>query len=225
MITMQEWNAMNGKEQTLWLEMNKPASKLSSSQRKLVHGVGVNYAHYCVQPAIDGKQVICPSYSVWTAMLERAYSDKFHARRQTYIRIEICDEWKNFCAFRDWWIENQVDGWQLDKDLLSDTGVYSPETCIFVPAWLNSFTINSAARRGNHPIGASKHKATGKYQSACGNVLTGKVEYLGLFNTPGEAHLAWRTRKLEIAAELRPRMDEIDLRIYPRVVEIINNAK
>ena len=225
MITISEWKAMSGKEQTLWLEENKPASKLSSSQRKLVHGVGVNYAHYCVQPAIDGKQVICPSYSVWTAMLARAYSDKFHARRQTYIGIEICDEWKNFCAFRDWWIENQVDGWQLDKDLLSDTGVYSPGTCIFVPTWLNTFTIDCGAARGEYKIGVYLHKGTGRFRARCRNTVANKNQHLGYFTTQEAAHLAWLNRKLELALELKPKMDEIDLRIYPRVIEIINNAK
>ena len=52
-----------------------------------------------------------------------------------------------------------------------------------------------------------------------------KVEHLGLFKTPEAAHLAWKARKLELALELKPKMDEIDLRIYPRIVEIINNAK
>ena len=225
MITLQEWKAMSGKEQTLWLELNKPASKLSSSQRKLVHGVGVNYAHYCVQPAIDGKQVICPSYSVWTAMLARAYSDKYLARRQTYIGIEICQEWKNFCAFRDWWLVNQVDGWQLDKDLLSDTGVYSPETCVFVPAWLNSFTLGSGATRGDYPIGVSFNRRYVRFEAQCKDAVANKNQHLGLFDTPEEAHLAWRARKLELALELKPKMDEIDLRIYPRVCEIISNAK
>ena len=225
MITINDWHAMQLIERTNWLIGNAPINKIAIAKRKPLYGVGVNDASYCTCPKVNGVFVVCPSYKQWQGMLTRAYSNKFHAKHETYKCVSVCEEWHSFMSFRGWWIENQVDGWEVDKDLLSDAGVYSPETCIFVPAWLNSFTINSAARRGNHPIGASKHKATGKYQSACGNVLTGKVEYLGLFNTPGEAHLAWRTRKLEIAAELRPSMDAIDIRIYPRVVEIINNAR
>lgn len=37
-------------------------------------------------------------------------------------------------------------------------------------------------------------------------------------------HTAWLNRKLEIALELKPEMDEIDLRIYPNVIGIIKST-
>lgn len=48
--------------------------------------------------------------------------------------VKICDEWKNdFMAFYNWAIAN---GWQkglqIDKDILGDGLLYSPETCCFV---------------------------------------------------------------------------------------------
>lgn len=225
MITMQEWRAMSGREQTLWIEDNAALSRCSESQRCLVEGVGVNDAPYCTQPRIDGKQVRCPAYRAWTSMLTRAYSAKFHVKYPTYMGIEICDEWKNFCAFRTWWIENQVDGYEIDKDILSDSREYSPETSIFVPGWLNSFTTDSGAVRGDYPIGVCFDRHGGRFMARCGNQVAKKREHLGYFKTPEEAHLAWRTRKLELALELKPSMDEIDIRIYPRVCEIINNAR
>ena len=225
MITIQEWKSMSGKEQTLWLEENTELSRRSESHRCLVYGVGVNDAPYCIETRIDGKRVACPAYSAWRGMLYRAYSDKHHARRPTYSGVKVCEEWKNLCAFRDWWMVNQVDGWQLDKDLMSDSREYSPETCLFVPAWLNLFTTARGAARGAHPIGVSFHKGSGRFQAQCRNTSSNKNKPLGLFDTPEEAHEAWLVHKLELALELKPRMDEIDLRIYPRVVEIINNAK
>ena len=62
---------------------------------------------------------------------------------------------------------------------------------------------------------------------ACGWCVkpNGRSQHLGYFDTPEAAHLAWRNRKLELALELKPKMDEIDTRIHPRVVEIIRNAK
>ncbi len=225
MILLKEWNAMSRKEQTLWLEFNKPANNKPTSKSKFVGGVGVNDATYCIRIRIDGKLVMCPCYMAWTNMLERAYSDKLHAKYETYKDVTVCDEWKNFCAFRSWWIENQVDGFSLDKDLLSDAGVYSPDECIFVPQWLNTFTIDSGARRGKWPIGVGYHDGASRFRAQCRNPITRKGEYLGLFTTPEEAHLAWLKRKLELALELKPKMDEIDPRIYPRVIEIINSAK
>ena len=224
MITIQEWKAMSGKEQTLWLEENCRVNGVRRSRGR-VHGVGVNDAAYCQQPRICGKKVVCPAYQAWGNMLSRAYSAKYRARQPTYSGVSVCDEWRSFMSFRGWWIENQVDGWQLDKDLMSDSREYSPETCVFVPQWLNNLTLDSGSARGEYPIGVKFHKGTGRFQAQCRNTVTNKNQHLGLFTTPEAAHLAWRARKLELALELKPRMDEIDIRIYPRVVEIINNTK
>lgn len=224
MITMQEWKAMSGKEQTIWLEDNCQVNA-RGRPRGLVYGVGVNDTTYCTETRIDGKRVACPAYAAWKGMLYRAYSNKHHARRPTYSGVKVCEEWKNLCAFRDWWMVNQVDGWQLDKDLMSDSREYSPETCIFVPEWLNLFTADRGAARGVHPIGVCLHKQSGRFEAKCSNLMAKKQEHLGLFHTTEAAHAAWLNRKLELALELKPKMDEIDHRIYPRVIEIINNAK
>jgi len=225
MITMKEWKEMCGREQTAWLEENAELSRRSESKRGLVRRVGMNDAHYCAKPIIDGVKLICPAYQAWEHMLERSYSAKYHAKRQTYSGVTVCEEWRPFSSFRSWWLANQVDGWQIDKDLVGDGKLYSPDTCIFVPAWLNSFTTDSGASRGEWPIGVCYQKGRGRFQALCRNPASKKQEHLGYFGTPYEAHLAWRTRKLELALELKPKMDEIDIRIYARVVEIINNAK
>lgn len=224
MITMNEWKAMSGLEQTLWLEANCKVNWIGRS-KSLVRGVGVNDSPYRIKPAIDGKQVSCPAYEAWRGMFKRAYSNKYHAKQPTYSGVTVCEDWHSFMSFRHWWLENQVDGWQIDKDLMSDSREYSPGTCIFVPTWLNTFTIDSGASRGVYPIGVSLLKRSGIFHAKCCNPISKKQEYLGYFNTPEEAHMAWLTRKLELALELKPSMDEIDLRIYPRVIEIINNAK
>ena len=225
MITMQEWKAMGEKERTLWLEENTELSRRAKSLRGLVEGVGINDAQYCVAPGIDGKTVLCPAYMSWRNMLTRAYSTKFHAKHPTYSGVTVCDDWHLFMSFREWWLGNYADGFALDKDILSDDGVYSPETSIFIPAWLNLFTTDNGASRGAYPIGVSFHKGKGRFRALCSNPITKKREHLGYFDTPEAAHLAWRTRKLDLALELKPKMDEIDIRIYPRVIEIINNAK
>lgn len=224
MITMQEWNAMNGKEQTLWLEDNYQVNSMGRP-RGLTEGVGLNDAPYLTRPRIDGESVTCPAHRAWRDMLKRAYSNNYHAKYETYKSVSVCEEWHSFMSFRGWWIENQVDGWQVDKDILSDAGVYSPEKCIFVPAWLNSFTLDSGSARGEYPIGVAFHKCTGKFRAQCCNPMSKKQEHLGLFETPEASHAAWLNRKLELALELKPSMDEIDLRIYQQVIEIINNTK
>ena len=157
-------------------------------------------------------------------MLQRCYSEEYHHRYPTYIGVKVCDEWLSFMAFRKWWVENQVDGWHMDKDVLSDDRIYSPDTCIFVPAWLNTFTIDSWASRGEWPIGVCFDRRRRKFESRCRHPF-GKNEYLGHFSTPDEAHAAWLARKIEIANELKHLMDDIDARIFPRVIEIISRSK
>ena len=82
MITMQEWKAMSGKEQTMWLEENCQVNGLGRPRKPLL-GAGINDAPYRTQSIIDGKQVMCPAYRAWANLFTRAYSDKFHASRPT----------------------------------------------------------------------------------------------------------------------------------------------
>ena len=169
--------------------------------------------------------MICPAYSSWICMLKRAYSESFSKSHPTYCGVSVCREWLSFTSFRKWWLINHIDGFDLDKDILSDSREYSPSSCIFIPNWLNKFNTDRRNHRGEYPIGVTRHNQCSRFVARCKNALTGNDEYLGLFHTQEEAHIAWLNRKLELALELKPKMDSIDLRIYPRVIEIINNAK
>lgn len=192
---------------------------------RLVHGFGINDANYVVSSVVNGKRVKCRAYDTWKSLIQRCYNKKSHKKHPTYIGVTVCNEWRSFMKFRKWWLKHHVDGWQLDKDLLTDNREYSPDSCIYVPAWLNTFTVGNDAVRGEWPIGVSLHKACGLFSSRCKNPATGKVVRIGLFKTPEAAHLAWRAIKLEYAAQMKAEMDAIDERIYPRVVEIINRAR
>jgi len=224
MITMQEWKAMSGLEQTLWLEDNFKVNGIGRP-RSLVYGFGVNDAPYCTQPRMEGKQVRCQAYIAWQGMLMRACSQMFHANNPTYSGVTICEDWHSFMSFRRWWIENQVDSWQLDKDILSDSREYSPETSIFVPQWLNKFTLGRDASRGDCPIGVHYCKRDRAFQSYCSHPFRSGRDNLGYFSDQNSAHAAWLRRKLDIALELKPLMDEIDVRIYDGVTKIIKSMR
>lgn len=223
MTTIKQWSQMSGKEQTIWLEKNR--SGRSRRKDKLVFGVGVNDATYQVGALIGGDSVKCPAYTNWCAMIRRCYSGEYIKSRPNFQNVTVSKEWHHFMDFRSWWIENYVDGFCLDKDLIGDGLEHSPSKCIFVPNLINTFTSNNWASRGSHLVGTLWVGSRGKFRAFCSNPITGKQESLGYFREEFDAHLAWRTRKLELALELKPKMDEIDQRIYPRVVEIINNAK
>ena len=206
-----------------YLRDNFKPSVYSIFRRKISHGVGINDSDYMVSQKIDGCYVVCPAYSAWNSMIKRSYNPKIKSKHKTYADVSVCEEWHSFMAFRGWWVEHQVDGWQIDKDLISDSRCYSPEACTFVPRWLNVFA-NRRASSDNHKTGAHLRKDIGRFMSYCKNPFTGKLESLGHFDDASSAHNAWLSRKIEFSERLKPLMDEIDERIYPRIVDIINSA-
>lgn len=223
-ITFQEFESLARLEKSEYLRANFPAGAGSFARRSAVYWVGVNDADYLISPRLHGVKARCPAYTSWFSMLQRAICPKFHARSPSYIGVTVCREWLSFMAFRRWWITNHVGGYSLDKDLLGDSRQYGPRTCIFVPTWLNTFTNDCKSVRGDSPLGVDFYKPNMKYRARCEHPF-GRHEHLGYFNTADAAHLAWKSRKLEIAEEIKPRIDEIDTRIYPRIVSIIEVAK
>lgn len=200
------------------------ANALSKSKRGLILGVGVNDSEYMSEIRIDGKRFVCPAYRAWKHILRRCYCGKFLSKNKTYSDISVSDEWLFFSNFRSWWIENNVEGWQIDKDLLCDSKQYSKSSCLYVPRWLNNLTEDHRSARGDYPIGACYDKRRSCFVAQCSNPEGGSA-YVGTYLTANEAHEAWKERKQEIALKLKPEMDKIDARIYPRVITIIRRSK
>lgn len=162
-------------------------------------GVATKDADYvtCVQERLPNgarKLVwICPVYATWKSIITRSHSSNFKQKYPTYKDVTVCPEWLLFSNFRDWWIKNNVRGWQLDKDILQKGNlVYCPDSCIYVPGHINTLLTDHAAARGDYPLGVSKSQ--NKFQS---HVRWGKCrKNLGYFNTPEQAHKAWQTGKI-----------------------------
>ena len=188
-------------------------------KNKLVQGVGVNDADYFVYKKENGKIVwVCPCYRTWTGMLVRAYSDKYKQRQPTYQGVTVCEEWHSFMRFRAWMETQNWEGKELDKDILfRGNKIYSPDACVFVDGVVNNFLTDSAAARGEWPIGVCWHGQRQKFVSQCNNPFTKKYEYLGLFTCPNQAHQAWKKRKHELACQLA------DLQTDERVTEALRN--
>lgn len=94
----------------------------------------------------------------WAGMLERVHGGL--ERYDSYKDVIIDDSWYDFSIFQEWFDKNYKPGMVLDKDLLSEeVKIYSPETCIFIPATLNSFLANISKREGrNLPPGVHLNK-------------------------------------------------------------------
>jgi len=173
-----------------------------------VFGVGINDADYVVQPTVNGKQVPCPFYLRWKSVLERCYSKNYQRRQPTYIGCETCEEWHSFMAFRSWMIDQPWRGNHLDKDFLGGR-FYSPDTCLFIPQWLNNLFTDSGRVRGKYPIGVSKCR--GIFQMC----LCADTRIQKYFPTSEQAHSAYLEAKTNHVRSLYPEIAAIDPRLVP----------
>lgn len=184
--------------------MEKKKTKFRSNKEKAVHGVGTNDADYHVEV----KGVFCPYYLKWKTMLARCYTKRYQAHNKTYVGTFVCDEWLTFSNFKSWMEQQDWEGKHLDKDLLGNGKIYSPETCCFLPPKVNYFL--TANPSGKYMYGVNK--SYNKYLSRITNPITGKRFIIGTFNCEMAAHIAYKIKKLEyakaLAVGLEPRLAE-----------------
>ena len=154
-------------------------------------------------------------YQIWFDMLKRCYSDRVKAVRNTYKACRVCDEWLNFQNFAEWCEkQNDFENLELDKDLLvRGNKVYSPETCCFIPPLFNGLIRPKPNSTNDYPIGVRSHRETGKFVARV--KLFDNYKYLGLFDTPEEAFLAYKDSKEAYIKEMTNKWkDQIDVRVY-----------
>lgn len=193
--------------------------------KKLVYGVGINDSttttQYCKVVKRNGKRVSqlvwrCPYYSKWSEMLRRCYSDSLHKRNRRYLNCIVCKEWLTFSNFKSWMEKQAWEGKHLDKDILiQGNKLYSYHTACFVDQRTNKFVLDSLAIRGEYPIGVYFDKSRQKYVAECADPFGVNGKFIGRFDTPEEAHLAWKAKKHEYACMLA------DLQDDPRVADAL----
>lgn len=140
--------------------------------------------------------------SAWKHMIERCYNYEKNIRNKSYADCEVCREWLDKEVYRLWDDANRYkiksgSTLELDKDILvKGNRLYSPERCLLVPKYINSY-FNSLRieRKYNLPVGVSL--IDGKYVAKATINMEGKAKYLGYYDTPSEAHEAWVNFKNE----------------------------
>ena len=149
----------------------------------------------------DGKWRNTWEYNKWQNMLQRCFDNKFKEKKPTYKDATCCERWLCFANFlEDFEILKQEYNWskdeklQLDKDILyKGNKLYSLESCVLVPDWINSLFIKRDNDRGSYPIGVSYDKRCKKYRARCR--INGKQIRLGLYSTPEQAFNAYKIAK------------------------------
>lgn len=168
--------------------------------KKYVYGIGLNDSEVPVTSRIKGKQVSDPVYAVWYSMLERCYSAKLHAKRPNYTDCTVDPDWLFYSVFREWMLEQEWEGKDLDKDIIEPGNKhYCPDACCFVTPQLNKLLNDHAAERGEWPIGVNFHKASGKFVAQINR--NGKRVYIGVYTDPEQASAMYVMHKMPIIAD------------------------
>ncbi|USL83473.1 putative HNH endonuclease [Escherichia phage A4] len=92
-------------------------------------------------------------YNSWYNMLKRCYSPSFHKIEPSYIDITVCDDWKHYSNYKQWFKENYIQGYEIDKDIAHGySKIYSPRTCFFVPKLINNCILEGTKKYQNIPL-------------------------------------------------------------------------
>ena len=167
---------------------------------KSVYGVGC-FGVGEHKAKIDGK--VTKEYAAWCNMLKRCYDPVALTKRPTYKDCSVCEEWLNFQVFADWLEDsNYTDGLNIDKDLLTPGNkIYSPDTCLLIPASLNNILTNVKSSNKSGYIGVCYEKCSCKYKATIR--IENKTKHLGRFKTAEEAAEAYKLARAERADQLR----------------------
>lgn len=155
----------------------------------------------------------------WRQMLRRGCSPKFKIDVPSYADVCVCDEWKTYSKFKEWYDKHYVPGWTLDKDILrKGNKQYGPETCCFVPPQINTLFTQRTRDRGLLPIGVSMRR--GKIVASVNRF--GKHIDLGVFKCEEDAFQAYKAAKESYIKEVADKWKD---KIEPRVYEAMYNWK
>lgn len=128
-------------------------------------------------------------------MNDRCYASYVVEEKPSYLNCK--NSFQNRDAFIEWCHDSpgfmevhDNQRWGLDKDILiQGNKTYSPETCCFVPEFVNNVFLIRNAKRGDYPCGVSKTRGSKTYKARC-CTFDGRLAYSG-FDTPLEAHMKW----------------------------------
>jgi len=145
------------------------------------------------------------SYSTWHSMIRRCYSEVYKKAKPTYRNTQMDSEWLTLSIFNNWFSDNYVEGWQLDKDLVSNfSNLYSSENCCFLPNEINSALHFDMGTNKLFP-GVSFKSQTNRYIAQYSrNDINGKRRSIHLLSSdnPFKCFLAYKEAKEAYLKEL-----------------------
>lgn len=208
--------------------------------RELVYGVGVNDAPYATEPGkkVAGRTVHakkCPYFVLWKSMFKRCYGKS----DPSYSECVVDNGWHSFMTFKLWVQgQKQHDLWlkeldlpikerevkfQLDKDILGNGKLYSPDTCVLIPSTLNSVLSHRKEIIKDLPLGVGWVESRIKYRAYI--TVQNKYKSLGYYEDPKLAHRAWKKAKCRNISRLLTDYEKQpyrDSRVIQRLVKVVD---
>lgn len=174
------------------------SGEVKNPYSKSILGVGIVGDKYPIRQ--NGKMT--KEYLTWRNMLYRCFREDEKKRHPEYKDVTCCDDWllfENFYEwihaqenFNKWYNENS---WDVDKDILfKGNKIYGPNTCCLVPTRINKMFSIHADKRGEYPIGVSKHGNNFKARYGKRNI--------GMYKTPEMAFQAYKEYKEEYIKQI-----------------------
>ena len=167
------------------------------------------------------------AYNLWMAVNRRCRGGKDNP---TYVGVE--NRFKDFQEFAEWCnsqpdygrLDDKGNRWQLDKDLFG--GYYSPETCVFIPAALNTLLKAAPAKLGDLPVGVTVDNSNDRKQVYSVRYFMYKRGYVGRarFNCPEVAGKHWRRNRVESLMEAYSDQD-LPMRIRCELAKLAINIR
>lgn len=172
-----------------------------------LYGWGTNDLKYYSDYYKENYQEYKEVYGKWTDMAKRAMSPKYLAKTPSYEGASVCEEWSFLSEFKDWTTSQVWKGLELDKDILIvGNKHYSPETCAYVPKYVNYCFLTKQGGRGDcssigvyvvsdkrHPNWIPTKPYSAQVNDGLGNYLA-----LGRYSEQMDAHRAWQLAKADV---------------------------
>lgn len=127
-------------------------------------------------------------------------------KAEGYMDTTISDEFRKLENFSEWYDENYVEGWEVDKDILSDSTnkCYSHDTCLMVPREINALFRKSTSKYGK---GVYFDSRDNKYYGQMR--IDGKTKNCGSSTTAEGAHKLYLEQRKVHLQELLERYKDI----------------
>lgn len=91
-------------------------------------------------------------FKCWQSMFERVYGGR--ETSPSYADVKVNLVWHCYQVFAEWFDNNYVEGWQLDKDIrIKGSREYGPESCCFVPREINNKSAFKISTQNKYNLG------------------------------------------------------------------------